>query len=284
MADAIRLPHFEQPPVSRVVLGIVFMPLSRLRATHIGLFWNELNRNEAFPEIEEFPYRKPVIEKLAPSTDSSTATDSMRLSVVGRQQVPRIVLSSTDHARQVAVQRDLLQVSWYRSGNVSYPRYEALRSFFLETMRTFEKFASEYKLGRIRVRQAGISYTNSLTLTTDSDLDVPQSLLNFQLVQLGDAPPTDHFHTLQQHTLVDDDEPYARLSVGVDYYRDESEQQGRGEPRQANLTISVDGPADSGSVMRLLDRGHDVIINSFLSATTPQAHEIWGRLGGAEDR
>jgi uncharacterized protein (TIGR04255 family) len=183
------------------------------------------------------------------------------------------------------VQKDLLQVSWSRSGNVSYPRYEALRSFFLDTMRTFDKFATEHKLGRIRVRQAGISYTNSLMLTDGDDPEAPQSLLNFRLFQLGEIPSTDHFHTLQQHTLVDEDKPWARLSVGVDYYRDDRDlQAGRGEPKQAELSISVDGPADLGSAMDLLDRGHDVIIDSFLSATTPRAHEIWGRLGGAEDR
>jgi uncharacterized protein (TIGR04255 family) len=45
---------FKNPPVTEVVIGVYFStPIFKLKAEHIGLFWNSLRKK--FPQIQQQP-------------------------------------------------------------------------------------------------------------------------------------------------------------------------------------------------------------------------------------
>src|SRR5436190_301234 len=51
MTGKRNLPEFEQPPVNEVVFGLQFQPLQKLRAAHLGKYWQRIS--ERYPHTEE---------------------------------------------------------------------------------------------------------------------------------------------------------------------------------------------------------------------------------------
>jgi uncharacterized protein (TIGR04255 family) len=58
-----RLPKFDKPPVTEVVLGLAFKDLP-LQVGHVGLFWQKVR--DEFPNIEERPPLGLIIEGDSP--------------------------------------------------------------------------------------------------------------------------------------------------------------------------------------------------------------------------
>jgi hypothetical protein len=290
MTNAARLPHFSDPPVHQVVLGVAFEPLLRLRASHVGLFWQEINRDRAYPRVDELTPNPVAIERLDDSDgedDSLSGAVEVMIAGVNAEQVPRIVLSSADLSRQVAIQRDSLQVSWRRAGDSQYPRYETVKDQFLETLSVFEKFLADQSLGRLLVRQAEISYGNAVGLRRNEIQGDAERLVEFRLMHGHGIPKSDHFHTYQRHTLEHAGAAWGRLyitfdSAGPVLPRSDAREREQ-EMVDGLLSFSLLGPTKSrDNVVRFLDRAHDVIVDAFVATITPHAEKTWGRLYGGQ--
>lgn len=282
MNGGVRLPHFERPPVAQVVIGVVFEPLLRLRASHVGLFWGEINANNEYPVVEEFPASRSTVEDFG-SKEASRNVDA-ELLVQGQESLPRIVYSAEDTSLQIAIQRDALQIGWRRVSNKDYPRFEAPRDLFQDIFTRFSKFLETHKLGRMRLRQAEVSYLNALPVRSAEVATDTESLVKFRLVNGEKLPPTDHFHIIQGHNLPDSSgNTWARLYITVDSngYDDLEQKENGDTSKSARFGLAVLGPArDEDEVFDFLEKGHDVIVTSFVSTMTPLGEVQWGKLGG----
>lgn len=276
MSDVTRLPHFERPPVKQVVLGVAFEPLLRLRASHIGLFWGELNRDDRFPVVDEFKPSKLHMERF---DNDDMPSDVVELSVTGAESVPRVVISSEDYSRQIAVQRDVLQVSWRQVGGAPYPRFESPRNLFYETIFAFQKFLDAQRLGRMKLRQAEVSYMNAIPLRKGDVQQQAEDLVSFKLVTGDGVPTSDHFHTFQRHTLEDDTGRWARLYIAFD--SETSSVEPESDMVDGQLSFSVQGPVkDRDEAISFVERGHQVIVDSFVATMTPFGKIAWGEIEG----
>lgn len=269
MSAAEVRPDFDRPPVEQVLLAVVFRPLTRLRASHLGLFWDLINRDGGFPRVEEYPHRPPHVEEFG-----SEQQQDFRVSVVDRPPVPRVVFTSGNGRSRVAVQDDLLQVGWQRSGDEPYPRFERPRAEFVRLLDAFRSFLKDYGLGTVRVRQAEVSYVNLIPSgalwSTPADL---QRLVRFAPAMTAAGQGIEDLHFAQRHVLRDQDIPWGRMYLGLDADALAEDTAG------ALLSLTVRAPVSKGDeeVVPILDRGHDVIVSAFVQVTTEEAHIAWGR-------
>jgi uncharacterized protein (TIGR04255 family) len=263
-------PDFDRPPVEQVLLAVVFRPLTRLRASHLGLFWERINRSGDFPSVDEFKIRRHYLEEFGPENQQQ----GFEVSVVDRPPVPRVVFSSADGRNRVDVQDDLLQVGWYRSGDEPYPHFEQPRDEFVRILDIFRSFLKDYRLGAVRVRQAELSYINRLP--TDALWANPidlQRVVRFQGPVWEGMPKVEDLHFAQRHVLLTEGRPWARLYAGLDADHTSKGTQG------ARLSFTVRGPVrgDDVDVISFLEQGHDAIVAAFVELTTEHAHSVWGR-------
>lgn len=269
VSPPLRLPYFDDPPVSRVVLGVAFETIATLRGTHLGLFWQRLNADGTYPRIDEFSHQAPQLERF-PQSDDWAGLD---LSIADRVPVPRVVLSSPGRRDQVALQNDLVQSSWLRRDD-PYPRFEHPRDRFVTTWRLWREFIDEVGVGEVNLLQAEVSYFNDLPVgkgwTGPNDLA--------QLVRV--SPPPRSTGTLESYhysdtTVVQGDLGQGRLRLVL--FTDPP----RRRPGRATLELTFRAPlaaeASEEDLLGCLDWGHQTIIDTFLDVTTNQAHELWGR-------
>lgn len=277
MSDAADRPHFDRPPVHQVVIGVVFEPLLQLRASHVGLLWSDINRGDKYPIVEEFDSIRSYVEDFHDGEEESL--DDVEFSVAGADAGRRVVLSSADLSQQISIQRDLLQISWRRVDGATYPRFEAPMELFGEVYSQFQKFLDSRKIGRLRPRQAEVSYLNVIPLHRQEVQAQAESLVNFKLITGDNVPPSDHFHTFQRHTLKTNGEPWGRLYVAFDSegYRRVSTDIG-GDFSEGQLSFSVQGLAkDREEVFDVIERGHRTIVDSFAATITSFGEMFWGR-------
>jgi uncharacterized protein (TIGR04255 family) len=259
--------------VDQVALAIAFRPLTRLRATHLGLFWRSLNQADRYPVVEEYEYSPPYLEVLEPDKVQSP---EIAVLLANRPAVPRVVITSRDGQTRIAAQNDLLQVSWRRSGSEAYPRFEQPREWFLHILELFQTFLREHKLGALRIRQADLSYLNRLPRgdlwARPTELS---GVVRFTPASGPTLPDIEGMHFAQHHLLRRGEQAWARLYISLD-----AEVPTEAGPPGAWLSLTVRGPIQNGNddVLGFLDEAHVVIVTSFVEVTTEAAHRAWGRL------
>jgi uncharacterized protein (TIGR04255 family) len=265
--------------VHQVILGVAFEPLLRLRASHIGLFWGEINKRNEYPFVEEFRPSRLLIERF----DDDELPEAVELSVAGTEPVPRVLLSSGDYSRQIALQRDALQVSWRKVDDAPYPRFESPRDLFQEMFSSFLKFLESQGLGRMRLRQAEVSYINSIPFPRGDVQAQAETLVSFKLVTGKRIPSSDHFHTFQRHTLESDGKPWARLYITFDSdsFQPVTPEMPGGGKAEGQLSFTVQGPVrDRDEAFGFLEKGHKVIVDSFVATMTSVGKTVWGEIEG----
>ena len=268
------LPHFAQPPVTRVVLGLAFEPLPKLRASHLGVFWDHMNSRGGFPLLDEFEHSTTIREHFDELGNRSD--DNLALEALDSPAVPRVVMSSSDGHSQIAVQDDLLQVSWLRANDGQpYPRYEWVRDRFSETFASWQAFLGKQEFGLVRPVQADVSYSNDLRIGSAPDTySAIPDVVRFQTLPTTAGQDVENFHYAQRHVLRDAENlPWARLHVHLDCRRS------KGPELQPLLVLRVRGPvATDDEAFAFFDRAHRVIVTSFVEATPPSAHLKWGKI------
>jgi uncharacterized protein (TIGR04255 family) len=222
--------------------------------------------------VDEYDYNPPYIEELEPD---KTQSPEFAVSLVNRPTVPRVVITSRDGQTRIAVQNDLLQVSWRRAGAEPYPRFERPREWFMQILELFQTFLREHKLGMLRVRQADLSYLNRLPRGElwARPAELPE-VVRFMPASVAGLPEIEGLHLAQHHLLRRAERAWARLYVTLDAEVPTED----GLPG-AWLSLTVRGPVRNGNddVMNFLDEAHAVIVQSFIDLTTDDAQRAWGR-------
>lgn len=152
------LPEYDNPPVVEVIFAVSWrsLPLSVVDLSRFGLE----HLGDEFPNRQEQPpMHMPresfddAVQALAPSLTFLEGTPPMRL-----------LFQSNDKTRLVQLQRDWLACNWQRASNDdSYPRYESIEGFFLDTWDKFLEFQGNNNETEIVVNQCELTYVNHIT-------------------------------------------------------------------------------------------------------------------------
>ena len=170
-------------------------------------------------------------------------------------------------------------------GDAAYPRYEPIRERFFQGLAEVQSFFDEEKIGSIEPNQCEVSYVNHIDLAEVSD---PRSQLHrlFGFWSEFRSQPAESEARLPEFEgggftisfIIRDPnsaEPQGRLHMEV---QPAFQSEGKSIIR-LNLTArgSPASPTYQG-VADFLDIGRDAIVRGFAAITTPEMHELWGRI------
>ncbi len=268
------LPEFETPPVIEVVLGVQFERLESLHAPQLGHVWQAFR--DRFPKTEEHPPLEPAFEQFGQKHLNQTG---VRLEMLSAFPPPRIWFLNEAGTELVQIQQDRFVRNWRkRSEGNPYPRYAFLRGEFANDFRQFVDIASPLGFGPVQANQCEITYVNIIAAgegwTAPGELAEVFTQFRSEYSDQGMGLP-EEAAVNSRYVIKDGDTPIGRLHVAIAPVVRESDGTSafrfsltaRGIPRDESLE----------GVLAFLDQGHEVIVRSFASLTTPKMHQIWGR-------
>jgi uncharacterized protein (TIGR04255 family) len=187
-----------------------------------------------------------------------------------------------DQRQLIQFQPDRFIYNWRKIGSTSgadYPRYETIRSRFVEQYQKLKSFLSSQNIGDIVPNQCEITYVNHIHLEEDEGSVASLG----EVIRLWkDPPPAGALSPVED----------ARFLFRVPLQTTEGSFLGRltvaAEPagRQdkiglVRLTLTTRGiplqPTDEG-ILQFIDLGRDRIVRAFTEITTERMHQRWGRL------
>jgi uncharacterized protein (TIGR04255 family) len=144
----------ETPPINELVMGVSFVPVSGLKAQHIGIYWDIVKKR--FPICDQQP---PV---MAPASIPGAVDPSFFREMPGEIfPLPRFWFSSKPESTLLQIQRDMFMLNWRKGGSNIYPHYETVADDFWREILIFEKFLKERVGESIKaVNQCELNYIN----------------------------------------------------------------------------------------------------------------------------
>lgn len=263
------LPQFAEPPVVEVRLELFFQPLSLgvTRLPELFALWRD---------------RYPVLSETAPMpirlASERALTSGVRIQFADLPPLPRVRLQDVEGTRWIELQSDALSCGWSRDRD-AYPRYPNLRDEFHSIAK---ELAAVLEDDEILVIQASMNYVNVFDSLEPNLLRSLSSTFGF-----GDAenafeslPSPSNAGLNLEFNFRNVDETYAVLSTSArcSHVSEQTETQFElrftGDPFARPDAEQVDGLQ---SILGFFDEGHEVIVNAFTEATTPELHQKWGR-------
>lgn len=146
---------FARPPVEEVVLSVLFNPLDRLLAPHLGEIWQEFKRY-GFVHIVEQPPVAPAVEMPVPVQDAQ-----LRFSNV--PDLARIWFIHETETEIIQVQRDRFMFNWRKTeSDPVYPGFAAIWEKFEGFYTRFTQTVNNMQIGEVAPLQYELTYINQL--------------------------------------------------------------------------------------------------------------------------
>lgn len=151
-------PSFENPPLTEVVCGARFDPLTALQAPYLGFWWEKIRKD--FPRCHSVP---PLAAGglVIPGNQATL----LNVQIGNMPELPRIWFIDANDTTLVQVQQDRFLFNWKRTANhdVPYPRFPKILERFKELYTSFSDFLREHELGTILPLEYELTYVNHLT-------------------------------------------------------------------------------------------------------------------------
>jgi uncharacterized protein (TIGR04255 family) len=271
-ARPIDLPNFDRPPIDEVAITLQLSePIPGFTDAHAGLYWQAVK--QAYPRVES----QPRISVPRETLDEGPPT-------VQTLQIPmfpgggRTWLVSDDDAFLIQIQSDRFARNWRRREQ-EYPHFEALAQSFWDSWHGFCSMLEGEGLSVPLVQHVEVTYINWVT-----DMGMSDFLVAARSAEI-DVEGVDRFPTEQtwtaRYSVRSDGEMYARLHAqcapGLRTPTGDQTQTQQGVQFAFNFIAPAIGEMTDSAVNERLSRGRDVIVRTFTSTTTPEAHEAWGR-------
>jgi uncharacterized protein (TIGR04255 family) len=263
------LPKFDRPPVAEVVLGVQFNRLIEYSAAHAGWFWRE-RLGSGFDLAKEAARLEDQLERFG---DEVRWVPPGGLLIRPGHQPDRIQIIDSLNDRMVQIQDSRFIYNW-RKREAGYPSYGKLLPEFLARLTDFQAFAEKTGLGKLEFNQWEVTYLNQI-LRGDlwqSPDDWPRLIPSFYVPPRGSGMTFESFNN-EWHFVLPSNR--GRLHVAASHGRVSPE-----GPEVLMLTLTARGPVDFTKGLSLstgLELGHEAIVTTFASMTSPKSHQHWGR-------
>lgn len=268
------LPEFDKPPLTEVALSVQFEKLDTLDTAQLGWFWNTFR--ERFPKTETHASLDPVFEVFPATTPDQ---NSFRMELLLSLPSPRLWFQSESGNELVQIQSDRFVRNWRkREERDRYPRYSQLRELFRNDFGLLCQKIGEQSWGNVEPNQCEITYVNLIPAGQGwqafGELDRILTLYNptYSDFDLGVA---EELVMSGKFVMKKNNLPIGRLHFWAKpVIRKEDSQ------RAIQLSLTARGaPMGDGieGVLSFFDQGHDTIVRTFTSITTPAMHTIWER-------
>ncbi len=156
MATLQRKLDFARPPVEEVVLSVLFNPLDRLLAPHLGEIWQEFKK-DGFAHIVEQPPLLHAVETFpAPGQEA-------QLRIGDVPPLARIWFIHETETEIIQVQRDRFTFNWRKTElNQVYPGFTAICEKFEDFYTRFGKIIKNMQIGEVVPAQYELTYIDQL--------------------------------------------------------------------------------------------------------------------------
>jgi uncharacterized protein (TIGR04255 family) len=144
---------FENPPVNELIIALYHLPLTELKAQHIGSYWDTIR--EKYPLCEQ----QPVVTLPEPQQQPFLETPGELF------PLPRFWFHNTAHPTLIQVQRNAFMLNWRRSAaglsDSEYPHYEAVAKDFWEELENYKGFVQKAVGGKLDpIQRCELTYVN----------------------------------------------------------------------------------------------------------------------------
>lgn len=254
------LPTLGKPPVVEVVMGVQFETLENFSIPHVGLLWDNLDR-EKYPTCEEVA---PII------------TPDDHLVVFDKPIMPRIWFIEKNDNAVVQFQRNRFLYNWRTSDSKSeYPRYKYVKEEFYNSVEKLEKCLLDLKIETINPQRLELTYINVIPIDNIGGVHKIGSILK-------DISWGDDYKELQKPQKIEINWQFLLKEINSLL-----------DVRIKNVTL----PITSKEVLRMeltvrgqaqyrnmkecspwFDTARRAIVKGFIDITTSNAHNMWGGL------
>ncbi|MGP0063963.1 MAG: TIGR04255 family protein [Isosphaeraceae bacterium] len=145
---------FKNPPIHELSVGLFHLPISELKAQHIGVYWDIIRK------------RYPVCEQQTPIVSPS---DNAPLGLFQDSPgeifpLPRFWFSRDHCPTLIQVQRNAFLLNWRHLAGSEYPHYERVLHNFWQELEAYKTFIQETVEGKLDVIQrCELNYVNIIT-------------------------------------------------------------------------------------------------------------------------
>jgi uncharacterized protein (TIGR04255 family) len=267
------LPNYANPPVVETVLGVQFDRLAGFTNAHLGAFWKTLDSTE-WPEVADAPPLQPQFERF---TDAAKWARGLHFQLTpippGRMQI-----KNRAGDRMIQVQNGRLHFNWLGDPDSSYPRYETVRSGFVESLERFTRFVGEANVGRFQPNQWEVTYINQIPRgtiwSTPADWTFFEPLRGVPTIE--EVVKGEDF-TGEWHFVM----PNQRGRLHIEWQHVLRAVPDEPEHEMIQLTLTARGPleaatGDSQRIFDGLDLGRETIVRTFAKLMTREANRQWG--------
>ena len=148
--------NFARPPVEEVVLSVLFNPLDRLLAPHLGEIWQEFKKG-GFAHIVEQPPLFHAVETF-PVLDQEA-----QLRIGNVPPLARIWFIHETETEIIQVQRDRFTFNWRKTEpHPVYPGFTAVCEKFEDFYSRFGKVIKNMQIGEVTPLQYELTYIDQL--------------------------------------------------------------------------------------------------------------------------
>ena len=146
---------FENPPINELVIALFHMPITELKAQHIGSYWDRIRGK--YPLCDQ---QQPVMS--LPDVPQAFADVPGELF-----PLPRFWFYNNTHPTLIQVQRNAFMLNWRRATalpDAEYPHYEAVAKNFWEELGNYQRFVQELVGGKLDpLQRCELTYINIIT-------------------------------------------------------------------------------------------------------------------------
>jgi uncharacterized protein (TIGR04255 family) len=264
------LPVFDAPPVIEVALGVQFNQLA-LEVSHLAEYWTGTLRQRGFSKWREAQQVPGTVEWFGVPQPNVFAFQAF----LGAPPRSRAMFFDDTETSLLQLQPDRLVGNWIRGTQPpsAYPRYSVLRPKFVTEVRALSDFAQRSNLGMLVPNQVEVTYVNQFSGSSS----LAEVFRPWSGATSDDwLPPAEASECTSRFVIQGDDgKPIGRLHATVA----PRVHTGETEP-SLNLTITARGRLAGDSIddaLKFLDIGHEWVVRSFASLTTPEMHKQWRR-------
>ena len=147
--------QFARPPVDEVVLSVLFSPLDKLLAPHLGEFWKEFNQDGFVNIAEQLPVI-PVVEQFPNPVKNA----EWQINV---PTLARILFIHEDDSQIIQVQRDRFTFNWRKTElEQQYPGFSTILKRFETFFGRYCEVVTNLGVGPVIPCQYELTYINQI--------------------------------------------------------------------------------------------------------------------------